>query len=182
MQKLRNTFFYIGTISGFSLLIYWILLRGGKLEDGREIIVSTSEKTQWQEFVDAFLYNLHHPLAILLAQIVTIIIVARIFGWICTRIGQPTVIGEMIAGIVLGPSLMGMYFPESSAVLFPAQSLGNRQFLSQVGLILFMYIVGMELDLNVLRNKAHEAVVVSHASIVIPFALGTGLAYFIYDQ
>ena len=182
MQRFRNSFFYIGTIGGFSILIYWVLLIGGKLEDGREIIVTTSQKSQWQEFVDAFIHNLHHPLALLLAQIVVIIIVARIFGWLCTKIGQPTVVGEMIAGIVLGPSLIGMYFPEFSAVLFPAQSLGNLQFLSQVGLILFMYIVGMELDLSVLRNRAHEAVVVSHASIIIPFALGTGLAYFIYDQ
>jgi len=114
--------------------------------------------------------------------VVTIILVARIFGWICTKIGQPTVVGEMIAGIVLGPSLVGMYLPEFSAVLFPAQSLGNLQFLSQVGLILFMYIVGMELDLTALRSKAHDAVVVSHASIIIPFALGAGLSYFLYDQ
>ena len=182
MQKFRNTFFYVGTIGGFSLLIYWILRVGGKLEGGREIIVSTSQRSQWQEFADAFILNLHHPLALLLAQVVIIIMVARIFGWICTKIGQPTVVGEMIAGIVLGPSLIGMYFPEFSAALFPAQSLGNLQFLSQVGLILFMYIVGMELDLSVLRNRAHEAVVVSHASIIIPFALGTGLAYFTYDQ
>ena len=182
MQKFKNSFFYIGTIGGFSALIYWIILIGGKLEQGRDIVISKSDKSQWHEFVDAFMHNLQHPLAILLAQVVTIILVARIFGWICTKIGQPTVIGEMIAGIVLGPSLVGMYFPEFSAVLFPAQSLGNLQFLSQVGLILFMYIVGMELDLTALRSKAHDAVVVSHASIIIPFALGAGLSYFLYDQ
>jgi Kef-type K+ transport system membrane component KefB len=75
-----------------------------------------------------------------------------------------------------------MYFPEVSAALFPPASLGNLQFLSQIGLILFMFIIGMELDLKVLRNQAHEAVVISHASIVIPFALGMGLAFFIYDS
>ncbi len=182
MEKFKNSIFYIGTIGGFSALIYWIILIGGKLEQGRDIVLSKSDKSQWHEFVDAFMHNLQHPLAILLAQVVTIILVARIFGWICTKIGQPTVIGEMIAGIVLGPSLVGMYFPEFSAVLFPAQSLGNLQFLSQVGLILFMYIVGMELDLTALRSKAHDAVVVSHASIIIPFALGVGLSFFLYDQ
>ncbi|HET6541300.1 MAG TPA: cation:proton antiporter [Chryseolinea sp.] len=182
MKKFKNSFFYVGTIGGFSALIYWIILIGGKLEQGRDIVISKSDKSQWHEFVDAFMHNLQHPLAILLAQVVTIILVARIFGWICTKIGQPTVIGEMIAGIVLGPSLVGMYFPEFSAVLFPAHSLGNLQFLSQVGLILFMYIVGMELDLTALRSKAHDAVVVSHASIIIPFALGAGLSYFLYDQ
>jgi len=182
MARFKNSIFYIGTIGGFSALIYWIILIGGKLEQGRDIVISKSDKSQWHEFVEALMHNLQHPLAILLAQVVTIILVARIFGWICTKIGQPTVVGEMIAGIVLGPSLVGMYFPEFSAVLFPAQSLGNLQFLSQVGLILFMYIVGMELDLTALRSKAHDAVVVSHASIIIPFALGAGLSYFLYDQ
>lgn len=98
------------------------------------------------------------------------------------RIGQPTVIGEMIAGIVLGPSLIGMYFPEFSAMLFPKDSLGNLQFLSQIGLVFFMFVIGMELDLKVLKNKAHDAVVISHASIIIPFTLGLGLAYFIYHS
>ena len=126
------------------------------------------------------MHNVQHPLAILLAQIVTIIIVARFFGWMFRKIGQPSVIGEIIAGIVLGPSLVGMYFPEFSNALFPVASLGNLQFLSQIGLILFMFVIGMELDLKVLKNKANEALVISHASIIIPFALGIGLSYFIY--
>ncbi|MDP3313114.1 cation:proton antiporter [Lutibacter sp.] len=180
MKKFKNSFFYMGVISGFSALMYWIVLLGSKLEQDRNIVIPNSGKSQWQEFVDSLIYNLEHPLAILLAQIVTIIFVARFFGWVFKKIGQPTVIGEIIAGIVLGPSLIGMYFPEFSATLFPTQSLGNLQFLSQIGLILFMFVIGMELDLKVLRNKAHEAVLISHASIIIPFALGMGLAYFIY--
>jgi Kef-type K+ transport system membrane component KefB len=98
------------------------------------------------------------------------------------KIGQPTVIGEIIAGIVLGPSLLGMYFPDFSAALFPVESLGNLKFLSQIGLILFMFVIGMELDIKVLKNKASEAVVISHASIVIPFALGIGLSYFVFNR
>ncbi|MFY7957987.1 MAG: cation:proton antiporter, partial [Flavobacterium macrobrachii] len=92
------------------------------------------------------------------------------------------VIGEIIAGIALGPSLFGLYFPDLNQSLFPVASLGNLQVLSQVGLILFMYVIGMELDLKVLKNKANDAVVISHASIVIPFALGIGLSYFIYHE
>ncbi len=180
MKKYKNTFFYIGTIGGFGALMYWFVVLGSKLEKGRNIVIPQTGKSQWQNFIESIVYNLEHPLAILLAQIVTIIFVARFFGWVCKKIGQPTVIGEIIAGIVLGPSLIGMYFPEFSSALFPTQSLGNLQFLSQIGLILFMFVVGMELDLKVMRNKAQEAVVISHASIVIPFALGIGLAYFIY--
>lgn len=180
IKKFRNIFFYILIIGGFSALIYWIDSMGSKQEIASEIIVPSTGKPHWIEFIYSLFENIGHPLAILLAQIVSIILVARVFGWVCKKIGQPSVIGEILAGIVLGPSLIGMYFPEFSAFLFPAQSLGNLQFLSQIGLILFMFIVGMEIDVNVLKNKAHDAVVISHASIIVPFSLGMGLAYFIY--
>ncbi len=182
MKRYKNSFFYVSIIGGFSVLMYWIVLWGAKLEQGRNIVSLESEKSQWADFVESIVYNLEHPLAILLAQIVTIILAAKLFGWICTKIGQPTVIGEMLAGIVLGPSLLGMYFPAFSETLFPVQSLENLRFLSQIGLIFFMFIVGMELDLKVLRNTTHDAVVISHASIIIPFAMGMGLAYFIYES
>lgn len=183
LGKYRNIIFYVSTIAFFSMLMYWFFVEGKTLEIGENITQpKNTGSTMWQSFTESFLENLHHPLALLLAQIVTIILVARLFGWICIKIKQPSVIGEMIAGIVLGPSLVGMYFPEFSAFLFPKESLGNLQFLSQIGLILFMYIVGMELDLSVLRKKAHDAVVISHASIIIPFALGVGLSYFIYRE
>ena len=182
MRKYRNTFFYISTIGGFSILMYWIVQKGKGIEVGRNIHIQEGNASQWTEFVNSFAQNLQHPLSILLAQIITIILAARIFGWICKKIGQPTVIGEIIAGIVLGPSLIGLFFPEFSNALFPVKSLGNLQFLSQIGLILFMFMVGMELDLKTLKNKAHEAVVISHASIIIPFALGMWLAYYIYQR
>lgn len=180
--KYRNIIFYISTIIVFSSLMYFFIIEGQTLEIGEKIITKTNNSSSWDNFLESLKTNLHHPLALLLAQIVTIILVARLFGWICMKIKQPSVIGEMIAGIVLGPSLVGIYFPEFSAFLFPKESLGNLQFLSQIGLILFMYIVGMELDLSVLRKKAHDAVVISHASIIIPFALGIGLSYFIYKE
>ncbi|WP_370897137.1 cation:proton antiporter [Chryseobacterium gossypii] len=182
LGKYRNIIFYIATIAVFSCLMYFFIIEGQTLEIKENIVTKANTGSSWENFTESFKVNLHHPLALLLAQIVTIILVARLFGWICMKIKQPTVIGEMIAGIVLGPSLVGMYFPEFSAFLFPKESLGNLQFLSQIGLILFMYIVGMELDLSVLRKKAHDAVVISHASIIIPFALGIGLSYFIYQE
>ena len=182
LNKFRNVFFYVVIIGGFSALIYWIDFMGSKQEIASKIIQATSEKSAWHEFLHSTLHNISHPLAILLAQIVAIIFVSRLFAWFFRKIGQPSVIGEIVAGIVLGPSLVGLFFPEFTAFLFPAQSLGNLQFLSQIGLILFMFIVGMEIDVNVLKNKAHDAVVISHASIIIPFSLGMGLAYFIYKE
>jgi Kef-type K+ transport system membrane component KefB len=181
MKNFKNILFYLITIGGLSCIMYLIVLKGEAFEFGK--VTSTTENvvSQWQQFKDTYFHNITHPLAILLLQILTIIITAKIFGFLCKKIGQPSVIGEIIAGIVLGPSFIGMYFPEFSGFLFPKQSLGNLQFLSQIGLILFMFIVGMELDLNILKKKAHEAVVISHASIIFPFALGIGLAYFIYQ-
>lgn len=182
IRKLKNIFFYVLIIGGFSAIIYWIAQMGAKQEVASEIIIPTTDKSHWFEFLHSLGLNVGHSLAILLAQIVVIILVSRLFGWLCKKIGQPRVIGEILAGIVLGPSLIGMYFPEFTNFLFPVQSLGNLQFLSQIGLILFMFIVGMELDVNVLKNRAHDAVVVSHASIIIPFSLGMGLAYFVYKS
>jgi Kef-type K+ transport system membrane component KefB len=182
MRNLKNTLFYIAVTGGFTALIYWIVGQGKALEVGRNIVVPTSSDSQWTQFLSSMFHNLKHPLALLLVQIITIVIAARLFGWIFRKIGQPTVIGEIIAGIVLGPSLFGLYFPDFKEALFPLESLGNLQVLSQVGLILFMFVIGMELDLKVLKNKANDAVVISHASIVIPFALGIGLSYFIYHQ
>jgi Kef-type K+ transport system membrane component KefB len=95
---------------------------------------------------------------------------------------QPVVMGEIIAGIALGPSLLGTALPDASNFLFPAASLGNLQMLSQVGLILFMFVIGMELDLSIIRNKAKTAFTISYASIIIPFVLGIGLAWLLKDK
>lgn len=166
-------------LGAFSVLIYYILDKGKFLESSAVTSAKELPSQSWSQLLDK---NFHEPLAILLIQIIAIILVARVFGWFFRKIGQPTVIGEMVAGIVLGPSLVGLYFPEFFEALFPAASLGNLKFLSQIGLILFMFVVGMELDLKALKNKANDAVVISHASIIFPFTLGIALAYFVYNQ
>jgi Kef-type K+ transport system membrane component KefB len=181
LKNYRYLLFYILTIGGFSLLMYVIVLKGESLG----IINSAganagSSVSGLHHFGKTTLQNLFNPLPILLLQIITIIAFARIFGFLCKKIGQPSVIGEIIAGIVLGPSLLGLFAPGLSSFLFPPESLNSLQFFSQIGLILFMFIVGMDVDLKVLGNKAPEAFVVSHASIIIPFTLGMVLAYYIF--
>ena len=182
MKKYRNTLFYFGVTGGFTALIYWIIREGKHLEVKKTIVHPVASNNSWGDFLTSMIHNVQDPLAILLAQIIMVILVARLFGWVFKKIGQPSVIGEIIAGIALGPSLLGLYFPEFSAALFPVESLPNLKFLSQIGLILFMFVIGMELDIKVLKNRAKEAIVISHASIVIPFALGIGLAYFVYNR
>jgi Kef-type K+ transport system membrane component KefB len=121
-----------------------------------------------------------HPLALLLLQLIVIIGAARGLGALFTRIGQPAVIGEMLAGILLGPSLLGWLAPRAEAFLFPAASLSVLQLLSQIGVILFMFLVGMELNLQSLRHRAHSAVLISHAGILAPFLLGAALSLWLY--
>lgn len=182
MSKFRNIIFYSITIIIFSCLIYFVVDKGHALENLEMVKHTDVSLSGWNQFLNTYGLNLKHPLATLLLQIITIIVAARCLGWFFKKMRQPSVIGEIIAGILLGPSLLGHLLPEASSFLFPAASQGNLQFLSQVGLILFMFIVGMELDLNVLKTKAKDAIVISHASIIFPFALGVVLAIFIYRE
>jgi len=184
----KRVIFYIFTIILFGSLLVLTLKLGKELEVSK-LIPNFSEKafqpSSGNNFFTAlnnFLHNFQHPLAILILQILTIILIARLFGWLMNKIGQPTVIGEIVAGIFLGPSLLGLFFPQFSNFLFPIDSLDNLQFLSQIGLILFMFIIGMEIDVGILKKSAHDAIVVSHASIIFPYFLGVVLAYFLYQN
>ena len=118
----------------------------------------------------------------LLIQVGVILIVARLVGFIFRKIHQPQVMGEMVAGILLGPSLLGWIAPNLSAAIFPPESLGFLNSLSQIGLLIFMFLVGLELDPQVLRSRKHAAVVTSHVSIIAPFLLGTALALYLYPR
>lgn len=185
----KNLLFYPLVIGFFSLLIWLIVNTGSQLKPISQPAVSTSTAVQQQApagfaetVMQQFVHNVTSPLGLLLLQIITILLVSKIFGALIGKIKQPSVVGEMIAGIVLGPSLLGLLFPGFSAFLFPKTSLGNLQFLSQMGLAFFMFIVGMELDIEKLKNKAHNAVLISHASIVFPYFLGVLVSYFLYEQ
>src|SRR5262245_27436047 len=110
----------------------------------------------------------------LLLQIVIVIIVSRVLAALARRLGQPSVIGEMAAGIALGPSLFGAVAPGTFAWVFPAESLPLLNVLSQVGVIIFLFSVGLDFNWQHVRHRARAAVVISNVSIIVPFALGTG--------
>lgn len=124
--------------------------------------------------------NFRAPVSILLMQIVVIVATAGLFSRLFRRIGQPPVMGEMIAGIVLGPSVLGLFFPQVMSFVFPPTSLETLRLLSQIGVVLFMFVVGMELNVRHVKEKGSAAVMISHASIIVPFVLGTALALFLY--
>ncbi len=182
MRKKTSSFFYVLMIALFGTGIYYILQLGKSLQNKSVRELPAENASSLSMFQDALHHNMTAALSVLLLQIVVIVIIVRIFGYLFSKIKQPAVIGEMVAGIVLGPSVLGLFFPSVSHFIFPASSLGNLQFLSQVGLILFMFVIGMELDINVIRKQAREAVIISHASIIIPYTLGMGLALYLYQQ
>ena len=113
---------------------------------------------------------------LLLEQLLVILLAAWCSGRLARVLGQPRVIGEMAAGIALGPSLFGALAPQLSGSVFPPEGLAPLATISQLGVLLFMFVVGLRLDLAALRQRAQAAVLVSHASIVVPFILGTVLA------
>jgi Kef-type K+ transport system membrane component KefB len=121
-------------------------------------------------------------LATLLLQIMVILATVRLVGWIFHRLHQPQVVGEMIAGILLGPSVLGWIAPHAEAVIFPDRSLGSLNAVSQVGLVLFLFVVGLEHDPRELKGHGATAVITSHASILVPFFLGSALALFLYPR
>jgi len=121
-------------------------------------------------------------LGLLLVQIAVVVIAARVVGLLFRRIRQPQVMGEMVAGILLGPSFLGAVAPGLAARLFPPASLGFLNSISQVGLLVFMFLVGLELNPRLLRGRGYTAVVTSHASIVVPFFLGSLLSLRLYPR
>jgi len=121
-------------------------------------------------------------LSLLLIQLGTILLSARLVGLLFKRINQPQVVGEMVAGILLGPSFLGWLSPPTMAALFPPESLGFLNALGQVGLLVFIFLVGLKVDVKLLRTLGHTAVLTSHVSIVLPFFLGTLLALYLYPR
>lgn len=111
-----------------------------------------------------------------LVALVAIIVAGRLLGAVMQRLGQPRVIGEVVAGICLGPSLLGRVSPAAMAWLLPDAILPSLGVISELGVILFMFLVGLELNAEFLRDRVHKTIVISHAGIVVPFLMGAGLA------
>lgn len=123
-----------------------------------------------------------NDLAITLLQIIVIVVSGRAVAWLLRRFRQPPVIGEVAAGILLGPSAFGALAPDLFARLFPPTSLPTLLALSQIGLILFMFLVGLEFAPELMRERRESILVISHVSIIVPFVMGTALALYLYPR
>jgi Kef-type K+ transport system membrane component KefB len=127
-------------------------------------------------------HHLASPLGLFLLQLLVLLLVAKGAGALLKRFGQPAVIGEMAAGLMMGPLLLGSLLPQVHGALFPAASLGPLGMLSQLGVLMFLLVAGAELDLGALRGRRRFAFTVSHAGIAVPFVLGVVLAIWLYPQ
>lgn len=121
-----------------------------------------------------------HTLLHVLVALLIVILASRALGALFRYVNQPPVIGEVVAGILLGPSLLGRVAPEISAYILPTTVAPYLSVVAQVGVILYMFLVGLALDTKLLSSKTHATLAISHASIVAPFLLGAVAAYFIY--
>ncbi|HEX2072293.1 MAG TPA: cation:proton antiporter [Geodermatophilus sp.] len=121
-------------------------------------------------------------IAYVFLDLAVIIVIARLMGRLAVRLGQPAVVGEIIAGILLGPTLLGALPGDLDTLLFPVEVRDFLNVLAQLGLVLFMFLVGLEVDLSFIRGRERIAVSVSLASIVLPFALGVLLAGLLHTR
>ena len=178
----KNYVIYVLMLLLFGGLIYVAIEEGDRFSHYAINAHNVAQGDPFSLFLQFIQDNIHHPLSTLLIQIIAVLVMVRLFGYLFSLIGQPGVIGEIVAGIVLGPSVLGFFFPDAFHFLFPAHSLTNLELLSQVGLILFMFVIGMELDFSVLKNKINETLVISHAGILVPFFLGILSSYWVYEE
>ncbi len=181
MQKKDKSWWVFTLILIASTAIAYILIRkGGAIDAELHRTAASGSIGNFELFKNLTWQNLLEPSAMILLQIIAILVVSRIFSALFAKINQPTVIGEILAGIVLGPSLLGLFFPEAYNFLFSPNSLDNLYIISQIGLVLFMFTVGMDLNMSEMKENFKSTFIISQSSIVVPFLMGMILAFFIY--
>jgi Kef-type K+ transport system membrane component KefB len=174
VPKIRTGLSYAAMLAAAVAIFFLIRYRGEFLTAPRRILLGHFASNAPTESVTSFTH--------VLLALVVIILSARGLGFLFRRFNQPGVVGEMIAGILLGPSLLGQVLPGTFAFLFPGQTTPYLSVLANIGVILYMFLVGVELNTKLLRDRTQASLATSHASIVAPFLLGSTMALWLYPR
>jgi Kef-type K+ transport system membrane component KefB len=169
----RMTVIYGVIAIGFTAAILAVLKYGQTLSPA---VAANSEATAKLGSTSHSLSPLYH----VLLALVSILLLGRWMGKLFVYFKQPRVIGEMVAGIMLGPSLLGQIWPAAQQFVLPADVAPYLQIIAQIGVILYMFLVGLELNAGLIRSKAHATIVISHTSILVPFLLGAILSLWLF--
>jgi Kef-type K+ transport system membrane component KefB len=170
--RLRGTLAYAAML-GLTVATVCSIIRFGQ---GQEIALATSAGVASPEAGKPSI--LLHVLLTLAA----VVVAGQILGIFFRYVGQPPVIGEVVAGIMLGPSLLGRVWPEASAFLMPVEVGPYVAVIAQIGVILYMFLVGLELNPAVLKERAGNTLFIAHGSMALPFVAGAGLGLFLYPR
>lgn len=118
----------------------------------------------------------------LLLALAAVVTVGKLLGILFRHVGQPPVIGEVVGGILLGPSLLGAIAPQAYEYLLPQAVAPMLGVVAQIGVLMYMFLIGLELNPELLRNRLNQTVAISHGSIVVPFILGAALALYLHSR
>ena len=115
-------------------------------------------------------------------QLIIILLAVQVFGYLGQLVGQPKVIGEILAGLALGPTLLGAVLPRAAAAIFPSSALPTLQTLGDIGMVIYMFSLGTHIDTRAMLKHGRKAAVVSLSGVLLPLALGAAFAFFLYPQ
>jgi Kef-type K+ transport system membrane component KefB len=173
-RRLRLALFYVLMLAAAAALFLLIRARGEAIPVPRDAGGPAPAEGPGTPKVDAVFH--------VLLALVVVMVVGQVLARLFVRLGQPPVLGEVVGGILLGPSLLGWLWPGAYAFLLPPAVAPYLGVVAQLGVILYMFLVGLELNAGLLRGQAHAAVTISHAGIVLPFLLGAALALLLYPR
>jgi Kef-type K+ transport system membrane component KefB len=172
IRRARSTFVYTASLAASIGAFFLIRFCGRSLIVTAALVRPGLARPATSEAPDILLH--------VLLALVVVLVVARILGAIFRKLNQPRVMGEVVAGILLGPSFLGWLAPAAASQVLPANIAPHLALISQVGVVLYMFLVGLDVDIDLLRQHTQASIAISHTSIVVPFLLGAALALWLY--
>jgi Kef-type K+ transport system membrane component KefB len=178
----RHWLSYTLLLISFFAAITVVLYYGSSADPAHDMMQGVASISLMASPLSFLRKHIETPFALFLMQVLVIFPVAQVMGALFKKMGQPSVVGQIAAGIILGHSVLGRLSPAAYHFVFPDNSLGTLRLMSQLGILIYMFLIGMEANLKTFQKTAHRTLFISHAGIVVPFVLGCGLAVFLFER